>query len=220
MDIHEQKAALRHDIKKILHNSPVQELSPRFFESVKAFAPYRQATTVLLYSSLKEEAPTQKLIDLCLADNKITALPKVRLSYAEKKMHKQQTADGMDFFILNAALPLCEQTETGVFGIAEPNARCPRLELCKTVFPLLIFIPGLAFTADGRRLGRGGGFYDRYCARLQKYAAQNAGDGCAPKAVYAGYCRSIQVVDTLPAEAHDLRTDFLITENGIQSCKI
>jgi 5-formyltetrahydrofolate cyclo-ligase len=66
----------------------------------------------------------------------------------------------------------------------------------------LILVPGLAFTRDGHRLGRGGGFYDRYLSQL------SAGT------IKLGVCFDAQVVENLPAEAHDQRVDEVITETG------
>jgi 5-formyltetrahydrofolate cyclo-ligase len=54
-----------------------------------------------------------------------------------------------------------------------------------------LLVPGLAFTTCGRRLGRGGGYYDRTLAAL------------SPHAVALGVCFSLQIVTTLPAEPHD-----------------
>lgn len=61
----------------------------------------------------------------------------------------------------------------------------------------LILVPGLAFTRDGRRLGRGGGYYDRLLARLP------AG---TPK---FGVCFDAQLVPDLPSEPHDQRVDVV-----------
>ena len=53
-------------------------------------------------------------------------------------------------------------------------------------------IPGLAFTRGGKRLGYGGGWYDRFLAS-------------APKGVVKiGVAYSFQIVDDLPAEPHDV----------------
>ncbi len=59
-------------------------------------------------------------------------------------------------------------------------------------------IPGLAFTRDGKRLGYGGGWYDRFLASAQKGA------------VKIGVAYPFQIVDDLPAEPHDIMlTDIL-----------
>jgi 5-formyltetrahydrofolate cyclo-ligase len=67
----------------------------------------------------------------------------------------------------------------------------------------LFLVPGLAFTRDGRRLGRGGGYYDRLLAR------RNHGS------VALGVCFSIQLVDAMPTEIHDQHMDAVITERGV-----
>ncbi len=66
----------------------------------------------------------------------------------------------------------------------------------------LILVPGLAFTRDGRRLGRGGGYYDRLLAAR------------SPRTVALGICFDLQLVADLPCEPHDQRVDAVVTESG------
>ncbi len=63
----------------------------------------------------------------------------------------------------------------------------------------LLLVPGLAFTFEGARLGRGGGYYDRVLASL------------GPRTVTAGVCFEFQVLETLPLEAHDLPVQHICT---------
>ena len=56
----------------------------------------------------------------------------------------------------------------------------------------VVVVPGLAFTADGRRLGQGGGHYDRFLPRLR------------PDCVTIGACFAEQVVASLPTDDHDV----------------
>ena len=65
----------------------------------------------------------------------------------------------------------------------------------------LMLVPGLAFTAAGLRLGRGGGYYDRLLAR------------CAPHTRTIGVCFTTQLVAALPTEAHDRRVSRVVTES-------
>jgi 5-formyltetrahydrofolate cyclo-ligase len=65
----------------------------------------------------------------------------------------------------------------------------------------LIIVPGVAFDLAGRRIGRGGGFYDRL---LPQY-----------RAVRAGICFDFQCLETIPAEEHDIQMDLLVTERQI-----
>ena len=64
----------------------------------------------------------------------------------------------------------------------------------------LILVPGLAFTADGLRLGRGGGFYDRLLAN------------CESRTRRIGVCFAAQIVDALPTAAHDQSVERVVTE--------
>lgn len=67
--------------------------------------------------------------------------------------------------------------------------------------PEVLLIPGLAFTEQGERLGRGKGYFDRY---LSKY------DG-----VKVGVCFSDQVFKQIPTDEHDELLDYLVTETNI-----
>lgn len=66
--------------------------------------------------------------------------------------------------------------------------------------PDFVLVPGLAFSRDGHRLGRGGGFYDRLLA------------GRARHAVKVGVCFSLQLHDRIPTEAHDVTLDAVISD--------
>ena len=90
----------------------------------------------------------------------------------------------------------------GTFGIREPEAR---IENAIDPGMLdLILVPGVAFTRSGERLGRGGGFYDRLLASLAAHTGK------------LGVCFDSQVQHELPAEMHDQRVDFIVTESGLQ----
>ncbi len=67
----------------------------------------------------------------------------------------------------------------------------------------IILTPGLAFTKRGDRLGRGGGYYDRYLASMPATTLK------------FGVCFHQQIVDLLPMDAHDQRVDAVVTENGM-----
>ena len=58
-------------------------------------------------------------------------------------------------------------------------------------------IPGLAFDRKGGRLGRGKGYYDRLLSKL-------------PDCRKLGMCFDFQMVDAVPAEAHDIKMDDII----------
>jgi 5-formyltetrahydrofolate cyclo-ligase len=92
------------------------------------------------------------------------------------------------FRTVSALSDLC----LGRSGIREPvgGASPERLDL--------IVIPGLAFTADGNRLGRGAGFYDRFLSTIP---------ACTVK---IGVCFAFQLLLEIPVECHDVKVDALV----------
>jgi 5-formyltetrahydrofolate cyclo-ligase len=68
----------------------------------------------------------------------------------------------------------------------------------------LVIVPGLGFTANGYRIGRGMGFYDRFLAQ-----SDFIGLSC-------GLAFEEQVVDELPVLDHDMPLSMLVTDNGIR----
>lgn len=67
--------------------------------------------------------------------------------------------------------------------------------------PDLILIPGLAFTKNGHRLGRGKGFFDKY---LENYNGKTI-----------GICFEEQIFESIPTEKHDQMIDFVVTDGKI-----
>ena len=93
--------------------------------------------------------------------------------------------------------------EVGHFGIREPRSGCPhfadnRLDL--------ILVPGVAFDLGGHRLGRGKGYYDKLLAALQARLRR----GRALPTI-CGVAFDEQVVEQVPAEAHDVHMDCILT---------
>ena len=64
----------------------------------------------------------------------------------------------------------------------------------------VVVVPGLAFTSDGRRLGQGGGHYDRFLPRLR------------PDCLTVGAAYAEQLVHDLPTEPHDIPLDLVVTD--------
>ena len=89
----------------------------------------------------------------------------------------------------------------GPMGIMEPVDA--EIVPAKEVYGWIV--PGLAFTRDGRRLGYGGGWYDRLLAD-------------APKdAVKLGVAHSFQIVEDLPTEPHDIRLAAVVDDSLVNN---
>lgn len=88
-----------------------------------------------------------------------------------------------------------QDVEQGMYGIRVPKAgsHCIAPEQLEW-----ILVPGLAFDAEGHRLGRGAGFYDRYLQRAQQAAV-------------TAVAWDIQIIPHVPTEAHDYRVPAVLT---------
>lgn len=94
---------------------------------------------------------------------------------------------------------ISEQTTAGPWGLREPLASCPAIGIAEID---LMLCPGMAFARHGVRLGKGGGFYDRYLAAStnQPYLIGITFDAC--------------LFDSLPHEEHDVIMNEVLTEKG------
>ncbi len=86
------------------------------------------------------------------------------------------------------------EVRLGYFGIREPVASCEEITFNRLS---LVLVPGLAFDPHGRRLGRGRGYYDRLLANVRSVTCGVAFDG--------------QLVPEVPADAHDVRLNCVLT---------
>ena len=136
-----------------------------------------QAHTVLLYHALPDEVETRDLIQQAIDAGKQVLLPVV-------------VGDNLEL----RCLPTPDALHEGAFHIFEPNGEA----FTDYSAINLAVIPGVAFTVDGCRLGRGRGYYDRLLPHLNN--------------VYKiGICWPFQLVEALPTESHDIMLDTVIT---------
>jgi 5-formyltetrahydrofolate cyclo-ligase len=100
-------------------------------------------------------------------------------------------------------VPDGEILKPGAHGIHEPKAHWP------DVMPQLLLVPLLAFDDRGHRLGYGGGLYDRTLFAFKS--------GAAPGIRAIGIAYAQQETASLPAEAHDMALDGILTEQGLKA---
>ena len=91
-----------------------------------------------------------------------------------------------------------QELHPGAYGILEPKEDPERLIQPGAIDFALI--PCISCDRSGRRLGHGGGYYDRYLEKTH--------------CVKAVLCREELLVDEIPVEEHDLRMDLVISEKG------
>lgn len=149
------KDELRHAMRarrRVLSQEEQRRASLAVLERVRAFAPYREARSVMAYMACRGELDLSPVIADALAQGKTLLLPRCE---APGIMTARRVTD-------------LSQLVSGAYGLIEPAQCC-------AVFPPeeidLIFVPGTAFDASGGRLGQGGGYYDRFLARTKALRA-------------------------------------------------
>lgn len=141
---------------------------------------WREAKSVLLFAPLPDEPDLWPLLARALAEGKIGALP----GYVP--------ASGS--YVARRILDPARELVTGKFGIREGAAICPEIPLNQLD---LVLVPGVAFDARGRRLGRGKGFYDRLLAGAR-------GAKC-------GVAFDEQLVAAVPVGPWDISLNYILT---------
>lgn len=146
---------------------------------------FRSASFALLFASFGSEVDTTSLMAATLAAGKRLALPRVHPVTRELELREVRSIE--------------RDLAPGLWDIPEPvPGDCPEVALENIDF---VLVPGVAFDRDGRRLGYGGGYYDRILARLST--------GVPAVAV----CFEAQLVGQVPADQHDRRVPILMNEN-------
>lgn len=184
-DMAAQKASLRESLSAKRKALTPQVLDTRGLKVQARFlaTPYYQnARTIALYAPIRGEVPTRDILIAALADDKVVCYP---LSHVHGRI--------LSFRAITSEAEL----EPGRLGVREPaNAS----ELIPVEKIDLFVVPGLGFTRDGKRLGRGGGYYD---ATLRSASERS-------RRVGLGF--SEQVVDDIPINADDVLMDLVVTE--------
>ena len=167
-----EKDELRRHIRKLKAQTGSDALlteSRQVLQSVEHDADFLSADTVLLYWSLPDEVNTHDFVRRW-AQHKHVLLPRVCGDNLQLATYRSD-----------------DDLHAGAFNIMEP------VGTTFTDYPQIRFalIPGMAFDADGHRLGRGKGYYDKLLPQLTN-------------ACKAGICFSFQMLETIPTEPHDV----------------
>ncbi len=180
-----EKQILRKEIKRkvnLLTEEQRYYQSSIVFRRIEDSPIFQQARVVFSFWSLSGEIPTHSFNERWFQEKKII-LPVVVGDDLELRQYQ-----GFD------------QMRKGAFNILEPVGE--RLsDMSEIDFAI---IPGLAFTIEGHRLGRGRGFYDRLLPQLS----------CRK----IGVCFDCQIVESLPLDPWDVPLDGLVAAvDGVQS---
>lgn len=153
---------------------------------IVALPSFAAARTLLLTLPFRTEWDSRLVAAQALAAGKTVVSPRVDPVARMLTLHR--LAD------------LVRDVAPGYRDIPEPLARCPTLAAAAIDW---VLVPGVAFDAAGRRLGYGGGYYDRLLPLISSATPRIAGAFDA------------QLVDAVPSGPHDLVVDCIITETRV-----
>lgn len=173
------KAALRKQIrekKRAMTEGEILEASARLGQLFAASEAYRQAKSIYGYLPYNQEVRTVPMLEQALRDGKRVAVPKCY-------------GDEMRFIWMEDL----SKVEKGYAGIPEPVEDGPVAD-DETA---LVLMPGLAFDPEGRRIGYGGGFYDRFLAK-------------EPDHPTLALCYAFQILPKLETEEFDIPVDCVL----------
>lgn len=148
-------------------------------DAVLSSEAYRAARRVLLYLHMPTEPDTDRIIRQALADGKAVYVPKC-VSKTE---------------MIAVRIRNMSDLAPGAYGILEP-VDCS--EVAEPSELDLIVVPCVAAAKDGRRLGHGAGYYDRYL------------DGNLDRTMCL--CFGAALSDRIPMDAHDRFMHRVISE--------
>ncbi|MDP3975927.1 MAG: 5-formyltetrahydrofolate cyclo-ligase [bacterium] len=182
MEISEKKAQFRSDAREVLRRiSDKENRSFVLLERLQQEPLFQKASIVSLFISMPDEVLTDSIAQYCWKNGIGVGVPlfEPHLEASPVIRHRQWNESA--------------QMESVHAGILQPieGADIALDEID------LVLVPGLAFCQDGRRLGRGVGFYDRFLSQF--------------KGSSIGLCFQEQLVSELPWEEHDRKVDFVIS---------
>ena len=182
--LHAEKARVRREVREAsaaLPESYLRDAGRRIAAAVTALPDWKEAQVIMAYASMPREPDTAEIIREALKDGKTVLLPRCA---DDRRMEAFPVRD-------------LSELKEGRMGIPEPPD-APAGE--KIPQPDLILVPCVAAAMDGRRLGHGAGYYDRFLA------------GRGAKTFCLCFGRLLR--EDLPAGPEDIRMDAVVTEDG------
>ena len=185
------KSRLRETLKKSLNamseEQRVQSAS-KLTTQITNSDHFKSTQTLLTYACLPSEISLDKLINHPLESGMTVGIPAVDWDTRTMYPAKIESLD--------------KDLQIGRYDLRSPRINCKPIPDDQITLAL---IPGLGFDPDGRRLGRGAGFYDRWIEARRRLDAP---------ITLVGVCFDEQIVERIPTDPHDQRMDMVITPSA------
>ncbi|RZC87569.1 hypothetical protein C5167_036108 [Papaver somniferum] len=215
----QQKRILRTKVKKDLKSMPSSQksqedtaiqnlvLESSWFKSSKRLCAYISCTPL-------REVETSQILEQILSHP-----PKDQDNHTEieKKLYVPRVEDKnchMRMFNISSIHDLIANSMNILEPAPEDSDGNQREDVMQASDPVDLFLlPGLAFDKSGRRLGRGGGYYDTFLLKYQALASERQWK--QPLLVALSYSRQILDEGIIPMTPHDVLVDALVTSSGV-----
>lgn len=180
------KHKIRERVLKLINQQPRDEQQAKsrvIFEKLFALPTFVSAKTVLFYASCPGEVQTFDMIKAARKLGKIIGLPKI---CKDRKAFLPVVITDME-----------KDLVSGAYNIPEPRTFSPVMETSDLD---MVIVPGVAFDRTNHRIGRGGGYYDRFLSAL-------------PASVFSvGLAYDFQLIDHIPSlESHDVAVSCVLS---------
>lgn len=169
-----------------LSSHKIRRLSAAASSHLFGLPEFKSAHTVMFFVSFGSEVDTLPMIRRALAEGKRVAAPVADPS--TRQLTPRQVRD------------TSADLAPGAHNIREPKKRCQPVGLDEID---VVIVPAAVWSGDGYRIGYGGGYYDRFLARV-------------PHASRIGLGFETQVVNSVPHGPHDLPVHVLVTDAGVR----
>ncbi|MCH8822505.1 MAG: 5-formyltetrahydrofolate cyclo-ligase [Planctomycetes bacterium] len=148
--------------------------------------PFQDASIVMLYMPMANEVDLTPVAIRCFQAGKTVCVP--RVDWRRKDMDAVEVQSFDDHIM-----------ELDEHGLRTPRDGAP---MPSNLIDLVV-VPGLAFDAHGHRLGRGGGYYDRFLSKLRRSATS------------IGLAFEEQMIDQVPINQDDVSVNIVVTDRRV-----
>ncbi len=169
-----------------LNPAEIQSWSRSITERIKSLKEYQQAEKLMFFFSFDGEVDTAELIQDALDQGKRVALPWIFPN--EHRMIARWITDPES------------DMGPGRWNIPQPREDCPEVAVEELD---MVIVPGFLFDRRRNRMGRGGGFYDRFLEKIVRTSHL-----CA-------VAFSLQISGRVPTEEFDVSMHRIVTEKEI-----
>ena len=187
-----RKKILRGEIlekRKLLTEKEHNSYSNSIINSIYETDFYKNAKTIMCFISFGDEVDTHRFIKDSIARGKRIVVP---ITFPENRELKVSDLRSFD------------ELEAGFYNILTPKE-----EYIRFIDPQeidLVIVPGVVFDRSGYRVGYGGGYYDRFLAKL-------------PNVAKLAIAFHLQLIDEVPKEHFDIPVDYIHTEKEVIDCR-